>query len=501
MTGEKKVIVYNHIPKTAGMMVHHVLTRQYDKVFMTNAFLSNSEKYHFLRVTDFMKDCDCGVITGHIFYDYKKLNLWGFKQLSFFTILRDPIRRMLSHYYYMFYNAPSFWTYNLKLNNPTFAEWSRGRDNFIIRYLLSKYGQPITEADYQAAKRRLEEDYLFVGITEQLNETLFLLYKKLQWRFPPFYLREVNATRNPADLVRPSEEDMACLVEQNQYDIALYNLFREKFANSLLGLSKEIRKELNWYLQTQQDIVEGKVSIGVQSFLRKLGCDQNDSQQEVGLFIFGTGQGGYSLYRWLREHSVCNGKELIVKGFFDNDSSKHGQFIDNVIISPPQLKCVRRNDYVIVSSISFFNEMKAQLLNLGLTSEQIIHPCFLLEELLQDKTKDNGSGNEVLLTAWDVEVSLINRYEKELYRHILTSTLRPDTTRIAIYAEEEKQIQLISMAIDRLKAKGIMPSYHIASPWEGKNDLYVVGFAKDWSSYVDRLLEKGIEMEKIIFIE
>lgn len=103
---------------------------------------------------------------------------------------------------------------------------------------------------------------------------------------------------------------------------------------------------------------------------------------EFGVYIFGTGLGGKNLLRHLRDYKCSTGINCSVKGFFDNNPSKHGTMLDDVMITAPGINNIGVRDYVFIASFDYGPSMELQLLNLGLEKDKIISPNKYLSDLL-----------------------------------------------------------------------------------------------------------------------
>jgi len=81
--------------------------------------------------------------------------------------------------------------------------------------------------------------------------------------------------------------------------------------------------------------------------------------------IFGTG----SFYE---SHKKTISQNFKILGFFDNDTSKHGQTIDNIPIMSPDEIANFSFDVIFIMSGEFYFEIKEQLLNLGISPGKIV---------------------------------------------------------------------------------------------------------------------------------
>jgi hypothetical protein len=504
MTGEKEIVVYNHIPKTAGTMMSDILQRHYKNVYKHHEpYHASFDKYHRKKFQSFLQgvadDTSCA-ISGHIYYDYTVIKSWNCKKVSFFTMLREPIRRLLSHYYFLYYNSINMWSYSQKKHLvPAFKEWcSQGQDNYMIRYILSKYEGQITLQDYYEAEKRLGCDYTVVGITELFNESLYLIYKQLQWKKFPYYPRKSNVTGMPDHIVKPSQDDIEYVTELNQYDFRVYSTFRKRFEETLASLERE---ELNYYLNNQKRITAGKLKIALADMLDDMINRMNEKSQEIGIFIFGTGEGGKQISNLLQEVSYHNNTRINVKGFFDNAVSKQGNKIGEVRVLTPQKECIGDPDYVVIASLSYYKEMREQVLAMGVKENKIIIPLTLLEEQLLSKVPKQRKPNEnrVLITADETQQALTFKYECRLISHIEKFKDRSRPLQVFVYADG-KQKEFILQALRNIAEYNPDQCISVSDRDEYDLDVYVVGIKQEWEKFADNLLVNGVDVDKLLFL-
>lgn len=85
------------------------------------------------------------------------------------------------------------------------------------------------------------------------------------------------------------------------------------------------------------------------------------------IYLFGASSYGKRLYEKLKlKYNIC--------GFIDNDSKKWGEYIDNKpIISPSQLRNFNNNYHILITS-DYANEISNQLKNMNITNFNL-YPC------------------------------------------------------------------------------------------------------------------------------
>ncbi|WP_312420731.1 class I SAM-dependent methyltransferase [Anaerospora hongkongensis] len=109
----------------------------------------------------------------------------------------------------------------------------------------------------------------------------------------------------------------------------------------------------------------------------------------IGLFIFGIGKGGQALLSSLRELLCKDEGRYVLKGFFDNNSLKHGTSLDGLLITAPNKKLLGPTDFVIVASLDYQFEMGKQLLGMGINEKRIIFPFRCLRTLINKQSMNS----------------------------------------------------------------------------------------------------------------
>ncbi len=162
---------------------------------------------------------------------------------TYMTILRDPIERVISYYYFIRRTSHHYlhdFIRSEELDLKAFVE-SKAHvmiDNAQTRIISGvwhgpKFGE-CTHETLEMAKRNLREDFAVVGLTERFDETLFLLKKAFGWR-NIFYIRQ-NVTANRPRRSELSPATLDAIVKTNQLDIDLY-----RYATSLF--EEQIRRQ------------------------------------------------------------------------------------------------------------------------------------------------------------------------------------------------------------------------------------------------------------------
>ncbi|CAH1792676.1 unnamed protein product [Owenia fusiformis] len=234
--------------------------------------LSKKKKYvstHFIQESP-------KIVIGHFaFFDFIEL---GYKQPLFIDIVRDPVERWISKYYYFLSSPPyiKLWKLTERDRTQTFEEcfqiWKKktgcvGKNtkqtaaclkkqpyngckgfkeyhSFYASWFSGKYIQP-SQISYEKAKANIERFYAFVGLTEHFNETVRAMEKVLP-RFTDELSRAYNNrtmehVRNKSpNKKRPSNETIAVMKEYQANDYDFYRFISQRFYSHLKRLGIQI---------------------------------------------------------------------------------------------------------------------------------------------------------------------------------------------------------------------------------------------------------------------
>jgi len=172
-----------------------------------------------------------GGFSGHCTRSYLDYGSVTDRPIQYVTFLRDPIKRYMSHYFHERFAKSNGWDLDTFLSDKRF-------DNFMTVRLAGR-------ADLDEAKRRLAEDFHFVGLTDRFDASLVLLRQLWGEDFDIRYEKKNDASSNAYTEARQeclSRRDE--LHEKNALDAELYafavDLFEERAEASGLNLDAEV---------------------------------------------------------------------------------------------------------------------------------------------------------------------------------------------------------------------------------------------------------------------
>lgn len=149
------MLAHVHIMKTAGQTVRGILRQSYVGTHCDLLARRKAKSSDLAWARRFYPELRS--IAGHGVVPHSDLHVAD-KSLRYFTFMRDPVQRCVSHYQFSSPKKRSF---------PAFEEWIKDYSNFQTRILCG------TE-NAKLAIEILEERIEFVGLVERFNESLVL---------------------------------------------------------------------------------------------------------------------------------------------------------------------------------------------------------------------------------------------------------------------------------------------------------------------------------------
>lgn len=231
-----KLIVFTHIPKTAGTF--------FQKKFI-EANVPSDKCYTTAGLKQFIQKSSDNyqLFYGHLPYG---VHLLTPRSVRYITLLREPIDRAISFYYSMkevdikIYKHP-FREYADSLTLKDFYK-NRNLQNVQTRFiagLLSDKLYPKLPSQYidnftlYLAQKNLV-NYIY-GISDRLDESIELFTKKLSWTYPidmiPYRKTKNRPTKDDLD-----QETIQILLKANALDIKLYEFAQNNFDKQFMNV-------------------------------------------------------------------------------------------------------------------------------------------------------------------------------------------------------------------------------------------------------------------------
>lgn len=253
-------VIFLHIPKAAGTTLARIMGRQYPGRALYAVDGSRvSESIAEFKALPPEQRASVKAMIGHMPFGLHR-HLPG--SPVYITVLRDPVKRIVSHYRYA-RRTPEHYLHDtvcsenmsleayvasgisVELNNGQTRLLSgvRGADPSTVNDPadLIPFGQCSPEL-LERAKANLEEHFPVVGLTERFDETLILLKRVLGWQMPLYTSRNVAGGREQRAPL--SQETVAAMRQYNQLDIELYAYAARRFARAVHAAGPGFEREL-----------------------------------------------------------------------------------------------------------------------------------------------------------------------------------------------------------------------------------------------------------------
>jgi hypothetical protein len=230
---QDQTLIFLHIGKTAGTTLRTILEKQYK---ISNRVLLESSRWE-LTLADFPKLPEerrgQPLVYGHLSYG---LHEWVPRPVTYITILRDPVHRIVSHYHWVRRGTKHRLHDLVVSRDMSLLEYategiSPELDNGQTRMIAGDTTTPVGEAGremLERAKRNIKTHFSAVGFTERFDESVVMMKRVLGWsRIPPYVRRHDSSQSRPRPPTPESVKD--AIREHNQLDIQLYEFAQARF--------------------------------------------------------------------------------------------------------------------------------------------------------------------------------------------------------------------------------------------------------------------------------
>jgi hypothetical protein len=233
-----ELVIFLHVPKTAGTSLGQIICKQYPQ----NVFYDVTKNNIFPKGVEAIKDqvekTDC--LFGHFLFGVHK---YVSRPATYITMLRNPVEQVLSNFFSSL-KHPDHPNYSI-FKDLSLEEYLDSEHVFLNENMQTTFISGQITPDFDKAKHHLDNNFSIVGITEQFSESVFLMYKNLNWTWEKIVCNKLNVNER-----RPLQESIdrrliSKIIEKNESDIKLYNYAKDKLEQKIKLLSIEERRLLN----------------------------------------------------------------------------------------------------------------------------------------------------------------------------------------------------------------------------------------------------------------
>ena len=261
----EEAVIFLHVPKTAGTTLNRLIEWEYPLFEMYSVdpvfFRWSASHLWQLPVRRLERT---RMFKGHMLFGLHEILP---QPATYITVLRDPIDRVISAFYFMrsYVLHPLYWKF--KRENWTLEDFVRRspRENVQSKILAgAEYNSPCTEEIFEQAKENLFEHFSVVGLSERFEESLALMKLRFGWKLQRYSSFNVTQARpKKGDLPQPT---LDLIVEKNSFDLALYEcavkLFEDAVKQNATEVSHITRELEAARARTQDPLSAALFSIG-----------------------------------------------------------------------------------------------------------------------------------------------------------------------------------------------------------------------------------------------
>jgi hypothetical protein len=229
-------LIFLHLPKTAGSTLRRIIEKYYGRrtVFtIGEPTAADIDRLMSLPRNELDK---IRAIVGHLPFGLHALLPWP---SAYVTLLREPVDRIVSHYYYAARtpDSPLFPQVDATGRSlrryveeaPASAWFNNGQTRLLGS--ADPYQAAVADrATLERAKARLA-DFAVVGLAERFDESLARIASHFCWPSVRTYQREkVSGDRVPLSAIPAADRDL--IAARNALDAELYAFARERFTGA-----------------------------------------------------------------------------------------------------------------------------------------------------------------------------------------------------------------------------------------------------------------------------
>ena len=240
-TAAPEAVIFLHVPKTAGTTLNRLIEWEYDlfQMYSVDPVFFRWSAAH-LRKLSKERLRKIRVFKGHMLFGLHEILP---QPATYITVLRDPIERTLSAFYFMrsYKLHPLYWKF--RRENWTLEDFVRRlpRENVQCKIVAGAvYEEPCTAEIFEQAKHNLDHHFSVVGLSERFEETLALMKLRFGWKLKSY--TSFNITRP-----RPKKHDLpqstlGLITEKNSFDVMFYDYAARLFQGAVEKNAAEVSR-------------------------------------------------------------------------------------------------------------------------------------------------------------------------------------------------------------------------------------------------------------------
>jgi len=243
---KEETIIFLHLPKCGGTTLNRIIEWEYPplRVFSVDPSFFRWSYYRMTRWSA-RRLARIRVFKGHMpFGLHERLP----QPATYITVLRDPVDRAVSEYYYAL-SRPVHPQHRM-MKSMTIDQYvsTTPHTNVQTKLTAGEYSGydflagECTEKTLETACRNLKDHFSIVGLTERFDETLALTKLTLGWKVRHYADFNVTRGRPAKDRISPQVREI--IAQRYHFDMKLYDHATALFESALEQHREAIGKEL-----------------------------------------------------------------------------------------------------------------------------------------------------------------------------------------------------------------------------------------------------------------